>query len=173
MDRRHGHRCSILVVDDEPDLREVVRLALQAEGYDVALAANGREALQHLRSTPSTCAIVLDLLMPTMNGLEFRMAQLRDRSLAWIPVIVMSGSDLGRDAGYDAVEGFVRKPLDVDRLCAAVRAVSCQSRLATAQRRGADASANNDGHSSGSREEPGGSEGGVQTKNVEASEPGA
>ncbi len=94
-----AHRCAVLFVDDDPDSQELVRLALNADGYAVATAANGRDALVHLRSTADTCIIVLDLTLPQMDGAHFRAAQLRDRSLAWIPVVVAVGNRRGRGAG--------------------------------------------------------------------------
>src|ERR1043165_9426133 len=89
--RSDEHHCSVLVVEDGPDLRELLRVALSADGYVVTTVGNGREALRHLRSTAETCIIVLDLTLPVMDGRQFRAAQLRDRSLAWIPVVLVSG----------------------------------------------------------------------------------
>ncbi len=120
------HRCAVLVVEDDADLRDLVRVALETDGYIVSTAANGRDALQHLRSTPHTCMIVLDLTLPRMDGRAFRGAQLRDRSLAWIPVVVMSGeSDVAREARDLAARAVVRKPVDVDELRHALRRVGC------------------------------------------------
>lgn len=120
------HRCSVLIVDDDGELRELLRVALEAEGYGVSTAHTGRDALQHLRSTPHTCMIVLDLALPTMDGRAFRGAQLRDRSLAWIPVVVMSGGpDVAREARELGARAFVRKPVDVDALRDALRRVGC------------------------------------------------
>src|SRR3954468_23683281 len=86
------HRCSILIVDDDPEVQEMLRVALASEEYAVAVSSSGRDAIDYLRSHGATCAIVLDLMMPQMNGAEFREIQLRDRSLAWIPTIVMSAA---------------------------------------------------------------------------------
>src|SRR5438093_8087563 len=87
------HRCSVLVVDDDHEIRELLRVALTGDGYQVAGVGNGRDALHYLRSHADICIIVLDLLLPVMDGVQFRTAQLRDRSLAWIPVVVMSAVD--------------------------------------------------------------------------------
>src|SRR4051812_24071858 len=120
------HRCSILIIEDEPDLQDVLRVALESDGYDVTVVDNGRDALKHLRSTPSTCLIILDLFLPVLNGQRFRAAQLRDRSLAWIPVIVMSGGvEAGREARELGARLFVRKPVDLDELREGVRSVGC------------------------------------------------
>ena len=120
------HRCTVLIVDDDADSQEMLRLALDAAGYTVATATNGREALTHLRSTADTCIIILDLSLPQMDGTQFRGAQLRDRSLAWIPVVILSGSIDGavraRELGARA---FVPKPVDLDRLRAALRRIGC------------------------------------------------
>lgn len=121
-----GHHCTVLIVEDDPDLRDVLRVALAADGYTVVTAANGRDALWRLRSTADTCIIVLDLALPVMTGRQFRAAQLRDRSLAWIPVVVLSGGvDAGRDARELAARSLVKKPVDVDELRRALRHVGC------------------------------------------------
>ena len=121
-----GHHCAVLIVDDDPDSQDMLRLALGAAGYTITTASNGREALMHLRSTADTCIIVLDLSLPQMDGTQFRVAQLRDRSLAWIPVVVLSGSLDGavraRELGARA---FVPKPVDLDRFLAALRRIGC------------------------------------------------
>ncbi|MQA29027.1 MAG: response regulator [Luteitalea sp.] len=126
--RPTNHRCSVLVVEDDAELREVLRVALTTDGYDVWAVVDGRDALRHLRSTADTCIILLDLSLPVMDGRQFRTAQLRDRSLAWVPVVVLSGGiDAARDARELGARSFVRKPLDVDELRRALRHVGCVS----------------------------------------------
>ena len=121
-----GHCCSILVVDDDADVRELLRVALEPEGYQVACVVNGRDALNHLRSHAETCVILLDLLLPVMDGREFRKAQLRDRSLAWIPLVVMSGSsDPERAARELGARRLLRKPLDLDEVKQTLRSIRC------------------------------------------------
>jgi CheY-like chemotaxis protein len=121
-----AHRCSILVVEDDPELRDVLRVALEADGYIVAVVGNGRDALKHLRTTADTCLIILDLYLPVMSGRRFRTAQLGDRSLAWIPIVIMSGGVEGaRAASEMGAHAFVRKPVDLDALRAAVRRIGC------------------------------------------------
>ncbi|HUR34586.1 MAG TPA: response regulator [Vicinamibacterales bacterium] len=123
---RGPHRCAVLVVEDEPELQALVRFALEADGCEVSVAGDGREALKHLRSTASTCLIILDLFLPVMSGRRFRAAQLRDRSLAWIPVLILSGGVEGaREARELGACAFVRKPVDVDELRAAVKRIDC------------------------------------------------
>jgi CheY-like chemotaxis protein len=125
-DTRTAHRCWILIVDDDADVRELLRVALETEGYRVACVANGRDALDHLRSHAETCIILLDLLLPVMDGRQFRKAQLRDRSLAWIPVVVMSGSaDPEQSARELGARRLVRKPLDLDEVKLALSSIRC------------------------------------------------
>ncbi len=116
----------MLVIEDDVELSEVLRVALTTDGYDVATVANGREALHHLRSTADTCMILLDLSLPVMDGRQFRVAQLKDRALAWMPVVVLSGAvDASRDAQELGAMSFVRKPVDVDELRQTLRHVGC------------------------------------------------
>ena len=120
------HRCTVLVIDDDAEVRDLLSVALTADGYRVDAVGNGREALHHLRSHAETCIIVLDLMLPIMDGPQFRAAQLRDRSLAWIPVVVMSAAADGRrQAGDIGARGFARKPLDLDEVRRALRHIGC------------------------------------------------
>jgi len=111
----HG---KVLIVDDEPDLRESLAAILESEGYGVIEAEHGEQALQRLRTTPTdVCLILLDLFMPTMNGWRFRDEQLHDPSLASIPVIVITAdAAAARKAKTLGVADALTKPLDLDRL---------------------------------------------------------
>jgi CheY-like chemotaxis protein len=108
---------AVLVVDDEMDIREAVAEVLAAEGYEVYAAGDGAEALRKARSVHPSL-VLLDLMMPGMNGWEFRAAQANDPELRQIPVVVLSA--LGRVSGLDA-EGFIQKPFDLDELLSAVK----------------------------------------------------
>jgi len=111
------HGCSILIVDDDRELQDLLRVALSADGYSVDAADNGRDAIDYLRSHAATCAILLDLMLPGMSGAQFRQIQRRDRSLAWIPVIVMSAAiDADRRAREVGADHLVPKPVDLDQL---------------------------------------------------------
>ena len=125
-DTHAAHRCSILIVDDDAEVGELLRVTLEAEAYQVACVRNGREALNHLRSHADTCIILLDLMLPIMDGTLFRTTQLKDRPLAWIPVILMSGTpDAERRARELAARRLVKKPLDLDEVKQALSAVGC------------------------------------------------
>jgi CheY-like chemotaxis protein len=112
----------VLIVDDDPDIREAMSEMLALEGHGTACASDGREALEILRRTDfAACVILLDLRMPVMNGWEFREEQRRDPKIAAIPVIVITADEsAARTPGLEA-EGILRKPIRGDDL---VRLVS-------------------------------------------------
>ena len=88
----------ILLVDDEASVREVSEALLQAEGYRVVCAVDGRDALAILRAGLRPCIIILDLMMPVMDGWDFRSEQLKDPELLKIPTIVYSAVGEIREA---------------------------------------------------------------------------
>ncbi len=111
----------VLVVDDDPDSRTLLELALAFAGYGVRTATNGAEALVAARRDPPG-VILLDLAMPVMDGFAFRAEQLRDPALAQIPVICVSGRhDAQQAAERLKVAACVGKPFDLDRLIAQVQ----------------------------------------------------
>jgi CheY-like chemotaxis protein len=87
----------VLIVEDDSAIRGALTDALQDEGFDVATAANGRQALERLRGGPLPAAIVLDLMMPVMDGWDFRNAQLQDPRLRQIPVVVVTAAGFSVD----------------------------------------------------------------------------
>jgi CheY-like chemotaxis protein len=112
------HTGNILVVDDDRGAMEALSDILEYEGYQVERAQNGLQALEHLRETrPYPNLIILDLLMPVMDGWEFRTRQKEDPELAKIPVLVVTA--IGATAGIDAAS-VLRKPIDIDALLRAV-----------------------------------------------------
>jgi CheY-like chemotaxis protein len=113
-------------VEDDPDLREMMEQLLHLEGFAPLTAPNGREALTLLESGAPVKAILLDLMMPVMDGWEFREKQLRNPALANIPVVVMSAVDRERFAAIKPVAAF-RKPLAFDQVIAFLQEL-CQSR---------------------------------------------
>jgi CheY-like chemotaxis protein len=110
-----GDRRPILVVDDDEDVRETLRDALEMHGYTVATAENGRAALDALAVMPRPGLILLDLMMPVMDGLEFLAAGLASRAIEGIPVIVVTAYDHLASKASDAT-AIVKKPLDLDVL---------------------------------------------------------
>ncbi len=113
---------SILVVDDDPDIRDSLTFALENEGMTVRSASNGREALEMLaQERPSL--ILLDLLMPEMNGWQLFEALRADAALAGVPVIVISAAP---NLGQRLPPGtrFLFKPIKLAMLLAAVEEYS-------------------------------------------------
>jgi len=115
---------TVLVVDDDRDIRDVLTDALEAEGYRVITAPDGQEALDWLRaSTVRPCVILLDLMMPRMDGLQFRTEQLNEPLLAAVPVIVLSADpSVIATAKSLNFAGSLRKPVPLEALLAAVHA---------------------------------------------------
>jgi CheY-like chemotaxis protein len=107
----------VLVVDDDEDVRESLAMVIEREGHQTVCAANGQDALDMLRTgTPAPCVILLDLMMPVMDGFGFRQEQLRDERLAGIPVVVVTGMGASeRTKGLGSVV-VVGKPIDFDHL---------------------------------------------------------
>jgi CheY-like chemotaxis protein len=112
----------VLIVEDDADLREMMAQLLTLEGYQIETVANGREALEYLNDAPRPDVILLDLMMPIMDGWEFRRRQQNDPALADVPVIVLTALDQAQ-ARADDLNGvdFLKKPLDFDRLLELVR----------------------------------------------------
>jgi two-component system chemotaxis response regulator CheY len=107
-------RRTVLVVDDDPDALDVISTILEDAGYEVVCAANGREALKRLADREGRCdLILLDLLMPVMNGWDFRRRQRETPAFADIPVFLMSaGAHLAVVRDELQAAGCVAKPID-------------------------------------------------------------
>src|SRR6266851_791192 len=118
---------NVLIVEDDPDVRQMLSTLLATEGFHIVAAEDGLEALHLLRTVRRRapeipCLILLDLKMPRMGGKEFRRAQLGDPTVAGVPVAVMSGAiDLEERARALGAVATVAKPIDVDFLMNVVR----------------------------------------------------
>jgi len=110
---------TVLIVDDDLDTREMLEQFLQIEGFHVETAENGERALERLGGGCGACVILLDLMMPVMDGWRFRQEQARHPDLADIPVIVVSAA--GRDR-IDKIQAdaYLSKPIDLDELLGCV-----------------------------------------------------
>lgn len=106
---------TVFVVEDDVDTREMLCRFLELEGYRVESAANGRQALDRLNDGTAACVIVLDLMMPVMDGWQFRREQVRDEKLSRIPVIVVSAAGRDRIDRIDA-NAVLSKPVDLEEL---------------------------------------------------------
>jgi CheY-like chemotaxis protein len=111
-----AHR--VLVVDDDTEIRETIIEVLEEAGYVAVGAADGAEALAQLRDPADRwCVVLLDLMMPNMDGWTFRAEQLQDPVLSPIPVVIVSAtSEVEQTAGELQVAGHVTKPLRLAHL---------------------------------------------------------
>jgi two-component system, chemotaxis family, chemotaxis protein CheY len=109
---------TVFVVDDDEDYRHTCCEVLALTGYRTAAAANGKEALARLRSAPDVDLILLDLMMPVMNGWELQAELARDPQLSAIPVIVVTAGDTAADPGAAAC---LSKVAELPELLEAVR----------------------------------------------------
>jgi CheY-like chemotaxis protein len=130
-----GRARRILLVDDDADFRSTLRQVLEAEGCAVIEAANGRAALDvlHTHTTGRLDLILLDLMMPVMNGWDCYAEIQRDPTLATIPVAVLSGVGQMRPYG-DMHE--LHKPVDLPNLLGLLHAIDAPDRPSTAPRLG-------------------------------------
>jgi CheY-like chemotaxis protein len=119
----------ILIVEDEYGNAEILQLLLEAEGYRTAVASNGQQALDILRTSEKPALILSDFMMPVMNGGEFGQALSQDPALSQIPFIFMSATsqDVVRRVfgGYDA---FLVKPIEFDSLLRVVKRLIAEGR---------------------------------------------
>jgi len=109
----------ILVVDDDAHITELIRVNLDAAGYDVTCAANGREALERLDAARPDL-IIMDVMMPEMDGWELCKAIKDDPETSGIPILMLTARDTDRDrligGGIFGVDEYVTKPFDVGAL---------------------------------------------------------
>ena len=114
----------ILLVEDDDITRDALTTLLEAAGYQVIAAAHGREALDRLKSGRLPFLILLDLLMPEMDGCTFRKHQLQSPPLATIPVLILSAEDgLARTAASLGAAGYFPKPIGIERLLEAIHSM--------------------------------------------------
>jgi CheY-like chemotaxis protein len=110
----------VLVVEDDADLRSVMRDALETEGCEVALAADGREALEQLRTGARPCVVLLDLMMPNMDGWQFMEEVRLHPSLARIPIVVVSAYGSADGVRSVGAADYLRKPFRIETVMSLV-----------------------------------------------------
>ncbi len=103
---------SVLVVEDDNDIRAALVDVLECEGYHAVSATNGKEALDMLQEIEKPCLVLLDMMMPIMNGQEFLDRVMKDSYLAPIPVLIVSA--IADKTNTKGAIGFVKKPVDID-----------------------------------------------------------
>jgi CheY-like chemotaxis protein len=123
----------ILVIDDDADLRESLGLALSAAGHAFTMAKDGLDALAQLRDKTPPCVVLLDLMMPNMNGFELRSVMKSDPALSPIPVVVMTGAGpLATRRAQELDAEILMKPVDLRDLLTVVER-HCRRGLITIQ----------------------------------------
>lgn len=123
-------RKQILLIEDDPDIRESIQQFLELEGFQVTAARNGKEGLDLLDKIRAPCLILLDLFMPVMDGSQFLAAIKRERAdiVASLPVVVLTAAPEQTEAAQGAIKqsaGFVRKPIDLDNFLKTVQQFCC------------------------------------------------
>lgn len=114
-------RPEVVVVDDDESIREAFRLALELADYDVYTAGDGLEGLELLKSIPTPCVILLDLMMPNMDGWAFAEALRTDPRMAGVAVVVVTAFG-ERAQSFRGARAILQKPIGVAELLAAVEA---------------------------------------------------
>ncbi len=113
---------TVLVVEDDEDICSVIGAVLELEGYQVFMANDGEEALTLMRREVRLGLVILDMMMPGIDGWEFRRRQLQDPALARVPVVILSGAgrteEIAREIG---AHGFLSKPVMRAQLVETVR----------------------------------------------------
>jgi len=113
----------ILLIEDEADIAVLARFALEDAGYDVQATDNGTSGLEILRGDPSIGLVILDLMLPGMNGYEVLETIKSDPVLSKVPVLIFSALVQERevDMGYRlGAVGYIRKPFDADNMLATI-----------------------------------------------------
>ncbi len=115
----------ILVVEDDTSIRELLVELLESEGYEVSSAVNGLEGIRHLQNNPKPDLILVDLMMPVMDGYTFRTEQLKNDLWSTIPTVVMSAEANAKEKMKSFnITAFLSKPVDLDTILKTVASFS-------------------------------------------------
>jgi CheY-like chemotaxis protein len=115
------HPPTVLVVDDDPDIRDSLTELLEEEGYSAVGVANGHEALQCLRERKGICLVLLDWMMPVMDGATFLEAQAREAAIARVPVVIVTAAGAAHLSGLEG-KPVLAKPIQLEVLLNVVKA---------------------------------------------------
>ncbi len=112
MNKNDSYCHSILIVEDDDDIRNALADLLEDEGYHTEAAINGKDALEKLEEIPKPCLVLLDMMMPIMNGRQFLDEVMKDAYLAPIPILIVSA--VADKTNTEGSVGFLKKPIDID-----------------------------------------------------------
>lgn len=112
---------TVLIVDDDFDVRETLADVLRDEGYLVAVAVDGIDALEYLRANEAPALILLDWMMPRMDGAQFRVEQEKDPKMASVPVLLLTAdARTAEKARSLRAQAYLKKPVKLEALLAAI-----------------------------------------------------
>jgi len=114
----------ILLIEDDLDISEAIQSILEGEGFSIKCKFNGKEAIDYLRDTVNIPSLILlDLMMPIMNGYDFRLEQLKDNKISNIPTILLSAAGKYQDQDIDKLNfnESLKKPIDLESLIDVVK----------------------------------------------------
>ena len=116
-------KCFILLVEDAPDILELMRMFLESEGFGVATAENGADALRVLKEGEVLPSVIfLDMMMPKLDGFGFKLEQAKDARISNIPVVLMTaGNKVDETALKIGAQHYLKKPLDINELLSIVQ----------------------------------------------------
>lgn len=117
----------VVVVDDDRSIRDLLRYALEAEGYAVALQCDGRRVVETLRGLAEPCVVLMDLMMPGVTGWEVCEALLAEPALARHPLIVMTAAYLPGDPYPAPARALLRKPFTLDQVYQLVETLASEA----------------------------------------------
>lgn len=120
MERPAAPGRGILIVEDDADIRETLQHLLESSGYVARAAGNGQEALEMIEAIGQPCLILLDLMMPVMDGWAFLSALDRNEALASVPIVVVSAYT-DRGVAPERAQQILKKPVDIHALMEVVR----------------------------------------------------
>lgn len=115
----------ILIVEDDNSIRELLVELLQSEGYEVGSAINGLEGINYLQNNSAPDLILIDLMMPIMDGYTFRTEQLKNAKWSKIPIVVMSAEANAKEKLKNfGITAFLSKPVELETILKAVEQYS-------------------------------------------------
>ena len=116
----------VFLIEDDPDIRDALAQLLTLEGFTVTSAENGEEGIRQLSAShPRPDLILLDLMMPVMDGYEFLQERRKRPEIQKIPVVILTANQTSDSSRLIDVQGFLRKPLDVEKLISTMENALC------------------------------------------------